>query len=424
MKIDLLVKGIEELVTPTETQGPSKGENQGQLKIIKKGAIAVSGEKIVSVGREDEVLSSLNLDTRVEVINGSGKTVIPGFIDPHTHLIYAGCRHEEFLWRLKGAKYQDILKRGGGILDTVEKTRRASEEELIKDAVKRAWEAFYSGVTTIEIKSGYGLDLETEIKMLNVAKKIKEETPLDVVTTYLGAHALPPEFKDRRKGYIDFIVKEMLPLVKGKADFVDVFCDDGAFTGEESRMILKSAKKLGFGLKIHADELTSSGGSIIAGELGATSADHLENISEKGIKSLKREGVIATLLPGTSFFLKLKKHAPARRLIDEGIPVALGTDHNPGTCPILSQAIIMALGVFLLDMLPSEALVATTKNAAYAIGLGGKVGTLGVGKQADFLILDAHSYIHIPYEFGKNLVEIVVKKGKTFRSGLRSGGFL
>jgi len=413
MKADLIVRGIEELATPFGNEAPLRGDAQGKVKIIKGAAIAVSGEKIIAVGPEEEVISSVKFDSDTEVIDASGKAVIPGFVDPHTHLVYAGCRHEEFLLRLRGAKYEEILKKGGGILDTVKRTRDASREDLLEEARRRAWEAFYSGTTTIEIKSGYGLDRETELKILDVAKRIGEETPLDVVTTYLGAHAIPPEYRNRREEYIEFVV-EMLPVVREKADFVDVFCDDGAFTEDESREILKKAKELGFGLKIHADEITSSGGSRVAGELGALSADHLENIDNEGVESLKRGKVLGTLLPGTSFFLKLKKHAPARKLIDKGIPIALGTDHNPGSCPILSQAIIMSLGVFLLDMMPDEALNAVTINAAHAIGLGDKIGSLEVGKQADFLILKAHSYIHIPYEFGRNLVETVVKRGKIY----------
>jgi len=413
LRADLLIENISELVTPSDERGPKGGKDQGRLTIIKDGAIASFKGKIISLGESKKVKEVIELTQDATCIDAKGRSVIPGFVDPHTHLVYMGDRHEEFLLRLKGTTYTEILEKGGGILETVRKTRAASEEELLLESKKRVKILISEGTTTVEIKSGYGLSTESEVKILRVAKKLTEETPIDVITTFLGAHAIPPDVK--REKYLNLILSEMLDAALPYSEFCDVFLDEGAYTYDEAKIILEKAKEKGYKLKIHADELSSSGGAELAGILGATSADHLIYPSRKGIKKLKEAGTIAILLPGTSFFLK-SKYAPFKELINEGIPVALATDHNPGTSPIYSQSIIMGLAVLNLGMTPEEALTACTLNAAYAIGRGEEIGSLDIGKKADILVLKTNSFIHLVYEFGRNLIDMVIKDGKIIYS--------
>ncbi len=412
MRADILIDNIEELVTMSGPEGPRCSKQQSELGIIRNGCIAIKGDRIIAVGESSEVRGKVEISDTTRIIDATSKTVIPGFVDPHTHLVYAGCRHWEYEERLKGATYLEILKKGGGINDTVRATRDADEKSLLQGLKKRLAILLRLGTTSVEIKTGYGLSVEDELKLLKVINRAKEEAVQDIAVTFLGAHAVPPEFRDRREEYINLVADEMLPKIVGMADFVDIFQDEGAFSYEESKKILEKAKALGFKLKIHADELTSSKGAELAGELGAISADHLSHPSDRGLQLMKKAGTIAVLLPGTTFFLRSNAYAPARKMIEMGIPVALATDHNPGTCPIYSMQEIIGLAVNFLGMLPSEALVAATVNAAYAAGLGRDRGTIEPGKKADLLILDAHSYIHIAYEFGRNLVETVIKNGK------------
>ena len=411
MKADLFIDNIEELV-PVVGKGPLSGKGQSTPAVIKGGAVAISGDRIIAAGGRDSVLKKAEITDGTLVIDASGKTVIPGFVDPHTHLLYGGCRHWEFEERLKGTTYLEILKKGGGINDTVRATRNESDEKLLDGLMKRLRILLKLGTTSLEIKTGYGLSFQEELRLLKIIKRAKARSIQDVAITLLGAHALPPEYRDRRENYIQIMAGEMLDAARGFADFVDVFQDVGAFTYEEARKILKRAAELGYGLKLHADELSSSRGAELAGELGAVSADHLTHPSEKGLELMKKSGTVAVLLPGTTFFLGSGQYAPARKFIDMGIPVALATDHNPGTCPIYSMAEIIGLSVRFLGLTPYEALVASTLNAAHAIKMGEKIGSIEPGKQADLLILDAHSYVHIPYEFGRNLVETVIKRGK------------
>jgi imidazolonepropionase len=346
-----------------------------------------------------------------QVLDCQGRLVTPGLIDPHTHAVFAGNRVEEFLARARGEKYT-----GGGILTTVAATRAASEEELVKLAKPRLLRMLSQGVTTVEIKSGYGLTLKDEFKMLLAIRRLSEELPMTLVPTFLGAHAFPPELP--REQYLAVLLGEMIPSVakEGLARFCDVFCDRGFYTVEEARRILLAAKNHGLGLKIHADELSYVGATELAGELSATSAEHLLHVSEAGIAALARAGTVAVLLPGTAFVLD-EPYPPARKLIEAGVPVALGTDFNPGSCPLASLPWVMSLAVLKLKMTPEEVLSAVTLNAAAALGLAEDLGTLEPGKRADLVVWDAKTWAEIPYWMGQNLVWAVIKNGELVISG-------
>ncbi|MCH7761456.1 imidazolonepropionase [candidate division TA06 bacterium] len=414
-KADLVVKGAKELLTLGKTDrnvrptGPRRGREMSELGIVEDGALAVRDGKIVFVGKTQE----LKMGGKEE-INASGRVVLPGFIDSHTHLIFAGSREKEFERRLLGESYQEIAEGGGGILSTVKATRDASRESLFELGRNRLDEMLQWGTTTVEVKSGYGLRTEDEIKILEVIQELNRKHSIDLVPTFLGGHEVPIEYRGNKEGYIRKIEEEMLPQISkmNLASFCDVFCEEGVFDYEESRRILKKGKEYGLKPKIHADELSSSGGADLAGELGAISADHLTYPSEKGLEGMRRNGTIAVLLPGTSLFLRSETHAPARRMIEMGIPVALATDFNPGSSPILFMPIIFGLASLLMRMTPAEVITAGTINGAYAVGKGERVGSLEVGKDADFLILNIDHYRQLPYWFGQNLVEKVVKKGK------------
>jgi len=393
MKVDLIIKNIGELVFFEENHG------KPELKTINDAAVAVQGELIADVGAESDVFKRVEIDSETRIIDAKGKTVIPGFVDPHTHLVYAGCRHNELQLRLEGKSYLEILKAGGGIIQTVKATRSADEDELLKLAKKRIDIMVTHGTTTIEIKSGYGLSTESELKILRVIEKLKNT-----------------EFRDKRDEYVNLIIDEMLKETKKYSVFCDVFLDEGAFTFEEAKRILTKARELGFKLKLHADELSNSGGAKLAGELGAISADHLDYPDEEGLHKMKKSGTVAVLLPGTGFFLKSSQKPPVELMRKLEIPIALATDHNPGSSPLYSQSLSMTFGVFNYGLTPEEALMGVTLNAAKAIGMEGKVGNIKRGLQADLLILDAHSYVHLMYEVGHNLVETVIKKGKVIKS--------
>lgn len=342
------------------------------------------------------------------VIDASGMTVMPGFVDPHTHLVFAGSRENELGLKFQGKTYMDILKAGGGIQSTVRATRVASKALLKELAAFRCQLMLRHGTTTCEAKSGYGLDLDTELKILEAISEVK--TPMDIVPTFLGAHALPPEFK-RTPDYIDFIIKKILPWVKGKARFCDVFCEEGAFTLEDSRRLLIAAKKAGMVPKIHADEIKNIGGASLAAELGAISADHLYATTDKDLKAMAKAKVMGVYLPATPFSLMMKDYPDVRRAIDHGVAVALATDFNPNAWTH-SMPFVINLACYKMGMLPAEAITASTINAAWAIGMQDKVGSLEVGKQADIAIIGLPNYQHIPYRFGMNPVVCTVKKGK------------
>ena len=412
MEIKLLVDEIEELVTPRDVGTSLGGKEQQNVEIIHNAAILVDEEgRIVDYGERDVVLKKYTLTPSTYVISGKGKTAIPGLVDPHTHLIYKGCRHWELEKRLKGESYIDILKKGGGILSTVKSTREATEEELYSLALKRLSIMLSYGTTSVEIKSGYGLSLEGEEKILKVINRLRNTVKQKIVRTFLGAHAVPIEYRDDPDGYVKLIIEKMLPEFKGLADYVDVFLEDGAFDYKQTERILKKAIEYGYKVKLHADEITDSSGACLAALLGAESADHLLYAREECLLKMRDAGTIAVLLPSTAYFLR-KQFADARKMIELGVPVAIATDHNPGTSPLYSQILNMSFAVFFMGMMPSEALVAATLNAAHAIGIGNEVGSISRGKRADILLLDAHSYIHIFYETGHNLVDTVILAGE------------
>ncbi len=411
MNGNLIVKNASQVVTCSGFKA-KQGQEMSDLAIVENGAVIIEAGKIKAVGKSSELLSGF--DTHgFEVIDATGKAVLPGFVDSHTHFVFGGYRPDEFAWRLRGDSYMDIMNRGGGIANSVQATRNASREELMAVGMKRLDSMLSFGVTTVEGKSGYGLDMETEVKQLEVMKALGESHPMDIVSTFLGAHATPPEFKGRVDDFID-LVMDMLPEIAQQklADFCDVFCEKNVFSVEQSRKLLSRAKALGFKLKIHADEIVQFGGSELAAELGAVSADHLLQASDQGIKDMARAGVVTTLLPGTAFSLK-EDYARGRYMIDQGCAVALATDFNPGSCFSESIPLITALATLYMNLSPEEAITALTINGAAAIDRAQSIGSIDAGKQGDLVILEFPSYRFIPYHVGVNTVETVIKKGQT-----------
>ena len=408
MTIDLIVHNCSELHTLDGPDRPRIGEEMKDTGLINNGALAVDEGKIIDHGSSKDILSDYQAHKKVDA---SGKTVIPGFVDPHTHLVFAGSRENELEMKIKGKTYMEILESGGGILSTVKSTRRASLEQLKEETRKRMDRMMEYGTTTAEAKSGYGLDKETEIKSLEAIKELNEEHPIYLVPTYLGAHSLPPEYEDHAE-YIDHCIEEVIPEIvdKGLAEYCDVFCEKGVFNVEDSRRLLKKAKEMGLGLRVHADEIENIGCSCMAGEVGAISAEHLVKTEQSDIKKMAENGVIGILLPGTPFMLMEEEYSPARKMIDMGMPIALATDLNPN-CYTESMQMIITLACLQMKMTPSEALTATTVNSAMALERT-DVGNLSKGSKADFVILDVPNHMHIPYHFGVNLVEQVFKNGK------------
>lgn len=404
MKADLLISNAATIATC------APGEGAG---IIEGGYVAVKDGRIAAVGKGKAPADMKGPDTRV--IDASRKTVTPGLVDAHTHLIHGGSRERELPMKLKGVPYLEILKMGGGILSTVRNTRSASKEELKKKAKKSLDEMLIHGTTTVEAKSGYGLDLDNEVKCLEVARELNESHPVDIVSTYMGAHAVPEEYKGNTKGYIDFMCEKVMPYIKEKnlAEFMDVFCEEGVFSPEESRAIMQRGKELGFKLKIHADEIIPLQGAELAAEMGAVSAEHVLAASEKGMDAMAKAGTTAVLLPGTSFYLMLGKYAEARKMIDKGIRVAIATDYNPGTCPTENLQSIMTFACFGMKLTPEEIIKGMTLNAAHALDRDKEIGSLEVGKKADIVIFDAPNVEYIVYHFGINHVSCVLKEGKT-----------
>ncbi len=430
MYVDLLIHSTAQLLT-LASDGPKRGAAMDELGVIEDGAVAVKDGLIALVGPTSEVRGQVKA---ADEMDASGRVVMPGFVDPHTHLVFAGERAAEFEQRVKGAAYLEIMAAGGGIMSTVRATRAASVEQLLEESRARLDRMLAHGTTTAEVKSGYGLDTENELKMLEAIRRLDAEHPVDLVPTFLGAHAIPAEYKGRADEYVDLVVEEMLPRARDKGQgtrdkavftpsllspvpsplplFCDVFCDEGAFTLEQARRVLEAAQALGFGLKIHADEFEPLGGTRLAVELGATSADHLVCTPDDEIELLAKSNTIAVALPGTPFGLGHHQYTPARRIIDAGGALALATDLNPGTCWCESMQFVMALACRFMKMTPAEAIAAATINAAHAVGLGHRVGSLEVGKVADVLILDVPDYRHLAYRFGVNLVDRVIKGGE------------
>lgn len=407
----VLIKNIGCLQTPIGCYS-HRGSKQGKNLKLQNAAVAVVDGIIKEITENGKIPEGeFN-----EVIDAEGKLVTPGFVDGHTHLVFGGYRQNEIPMKLAGASYLDILNAGGGILDTVRKTRTASFEELYEKSSGFLDEMLALGITTCEAKSGYGLDMENELKMLEVIKELNEKHLMDVVPTFMGAHAVPPEYKGRADEYIDMMCNEVIPEVKkrGLAEFCDVFCEDSVFDAAQSRKYMEAAQENGFDLKIHADEIEDIGGSKLAGEMKAVSAEHLIAAGEEGMDSMAEGGTTAMLLPATSFYLG-KTYAPAKRMIEKGIPVAIASDFNPGSCPSLNLQFAVNLGVLKYKMTPEEVLTAVTINPACAIGRGHIVGTIEEGKQADIVIWNAPDFEMLCYRFGSNLAHKIIKKGELIK---------
>ncbi len=406
----LVLRNAAQLVCVTRHgERALRGSSMRDVVVVPDGAVVVEGERIAWVGPTAE-LPPVPADA--EVLDAAGKVVLPGLVDSHTHLLFAGSRADEFEQRLQGLSYQEISAHGGGINATVRRVRAASRDALKQLARRRLDRLLSFGVTTVEVKSGYGLSLSDELKCLEAVAELDREGPLELVPTFLGAHAVPPEFQHDRDGYLQLLLNEMLPEVARcrLAEFCDVFCETGVFSLEESERILQRARELGFHLKLHADELTPLGGAQLAARLGAVSADHLLCVTDAGVAALAAAGTVATLLPGTAFFLGLP-YAPARRLLEHNLAVALASDCNPGTCPTENLPLVGAMACTQMGMLPAEALAALTLNAAAAVGRSDRLGSLEPGKQADLVVCDVPDYRHLFYHFGVSHVWRVIKRG-------------
>lgn len=410
----LIIKNASELVT-CKGISPKKGKDMSDIGIINNGAVVIENDIITDVGTTDEILKKY-AGHCYEIIDATDKAVLPGFVDSHTHFIFGGYRADEFSWRLRGDSYMSIMERGGGITNSVRATRNTSLEEFINVGKKRLDKMIAMGVTTVEGKSGYGLDYETEIKQLQAMKKLNEIHPIDIVSTFLGPHSVLPEYKGKEDEFLDFMIKDVIPEVVDKklADFADIFCEKNVFSVEQSRRFLSEAKASGLKLKIHADEMVQLGGAELAAELHAVSADHLLQASDTGIKNLADAGVIATLLPATAFCLK-EEYARGRYMIDSGCAVALATDFNPGSCFTNSIPLVIALAAINMKMSIEEIISALTINAAAAVGKSDVIGSIEIGKKADIIILEYPSIHFLPYHAAVNIVETVIKNGKIIK---------
>ena len=421
MQVDLIIYNAAQIVTCASSFKMKKGAAMSDVGIIKNGAIAVKNEKIVAVGGTNDILQQFFSEKSIDAKN---KVVCPGFVESHTHIVYAGNRLDEFESKIKGADYLEILKNGGGILSTVRQTRAAGLKDLVEQSRLRLDKMLELGVTTCEIKTGYGLDTDTELKMLAVILDLNEVHPIDLIPTFLPAHAIPPEFRENKADgadqYVELICQEMLPSAKQLIDsrlttdnfFIDVFCEKNAFDLEQSRRVLETAKTLGFKVKAHVDEFSNLGGARMAIELGATSIDHLDTISDEEIMLLAASETVGIITPTVNFNFGSKDFADARKMIDAGCAIAVSTDFNPGSAPCPSLPNAMAIACRYQKLLPSEVFSAATINAAFAVAAGDKIGSLESGKYADILILTTNDYREIVYEFGGNQIETVIKKGK------------
>ena len=419
--VDLIVKNAKQIVTCTSDGIAKKGSAMLDVGIIENGAIAVDEGKIVAVGKSDEITQEFSSKT---VIDADNKSVTPAFVECHTHIVYGGNRLDEFELKIKGADYLEILESGGGIISTVKKTREASLDELVEQSRKRLDKMLRLGVTTCEVKTGYGLDTETEFKMLDAIAELDKIQTIDLIPTFLPAHAIPPEWKGKEDEFTDLICDEMLPKAidwhknshfaqKESQDFfIDVFCEKGAFNLEQSKKVIETAKNLGFSIKAHVDEFTNLGGARFAIENGATSIDHLDATSDGEIEMLADSETVGIVTPTVNFNFGSTEFADARKMIDRGCAIAVSTDYNPGSAPCPSLPNAMAIACRYQKLLPSEVFNGATINAAFAVGLGDKVGSIEVGKQANILILDTDDYRELTYEFGGNFVSKVIKQGK------------
>jgi imidazolonepropionase len=409
--MQLLISNIRQLVT-VRSGGKSfkAGREMREIGVLENASVLIENGMITWIGNASDFTNTLQPDA--DMLDGSSYVALPGFVDAHTHALFGGSREKEFALRSEGKTYQDIAAQGGGILSTVKATRAATKKELKKATSKRLDAMMKHGTTTVEIKSGYGLSEESEIKMLEAITELADEHLISIRSTFLGAHALPPEFKDRRAEYIDLLCNRMMPYVAKRrlAQFCDVFCEVGYFSVEESRKILEQARTHGLALKLHADEFNSIGGTQLAAQLQAASVDHLEHISDDAIAVLRQGKTVAVLLPGVSFFLR-NPYAPARKLIDAGVPVAIASDFNPGSCMSFSMPLMMTIACTQMSITPEEAITASTLNGAAAMGISDQVGSIEVGKRADIVLYDIPHYRYLAYHFGTNLAAKIIKNG-------------
>jgi len=409
--VNLFIKNISQLVTVSANGKRMKtGKDMRDVGLIENAGVLCEQGKFTWIGPMNKW--ERQLSSEIAEVDASGKVVLPGFVDSHTHMMFAGSRAHEFGLRSEGASYQQIAEQGGGILNTITHVRKATKRDLKRSTARYLLDLLRHGTTTVEIKSGYGLDMDSEIKMLEVINELREEEIIGIVPTFIGAHAIPPEFKTNAQGYIDLILERMIPYVGKKklAAFCDVFCEKGYFDLQQSEQILIEAKKHGMSLKLHAEELTTLGGAELAGRLGAASADHLEHITEKGIAALKTGNVVATLLPGVSFFLN-HGYAPSRKLIDAGVAVAIASDFNPGSCMSFSMPMMMTIACTQMRLTPEEAITAATLNGAAALNMSDTVGSIEVGKQADLIVANIPDYRYLAYHFGTNHISMTIKNG-------------
>lgn len=407
----MIIKNASQLVTCSGFSARC-GEQMSELNCIENGAVVVEDGKIKAVGQTDEILGT-QTPAGTAVIDAAEKAVLPGFVDSHTHLVFGGYRAEEFSWRLRGDSYMDIMQRGGGILSSVKATREAGFEELFDAGMRHLDSMLSFGVTTLEAKSGYGLDLDTEVKQLEVVRELNKRHPINIVPTFLGAHAVLPEFRGQEDAYIELLTDSVLPVIVDRdlAEFCDIFCEKNVFSVDQSRRLLRRAQDLGLKSKIHADEMVSLGGTELAAELGAVSADHLLHASDEGVRALAAAGVVATLLPGTAFSLK-EPYARARFMIENNCAVALATDFNPGSCFSESISLVIALAALYMNLSPEETVTALTLNGAAALDRADRIGSIDVGKTGDFVVLEYPSYAFLPYHIGVSTVEKVIKEGR------------
>jgi len=410
MKGNLLVKNATQVVTCHGFKA-KRGKEMNDLHVIEDGSVVIEKGLIRAVGKTHDILKGFD-ENGFDVIDAAGKAVLPGFVDSHTHFVFGGYRAEEFSWRLRGDDYMAIMERGGGILSTVHATRQASLDELIQSGRRRLDSMLSFGVTTVEGKSGYGLDRDTEIRQLEAMEALDRDHPLDIARTFLGAHAVLKEYKGREDVFIDFLIQVVMPEVRERnlAEFCDIFCEKNVFSVEQSGRLLRKAREMGFKIKLHADEIVTLGGAELAAELGAVSADHLLQASDKGIRDLAEKGVVAALLPGTAFSLK-EPYARGRAMIDQDCAVALATDLNPGSCFTESVPLLFALATLYMGITTEEAVTALTINGAAALDRADSIGSIDVGKKGDLVVIEFPSYKYIPYHIGVSTVEKVVKEG-------------
>jgi imidazolonepropionase len=424
LSITTLITGSSQLLT-LRGRGPRRGDTLRDVSIVKNGALLLRDGLIVAVGPQQKV-EAHPLARNAEQLDAGSRVVVPGFVDSHTHLVHAASRAEEYELRIDGASYEEIARRGGGVLNSVSKLRRATADALKRRALKALRQFAACGTTTIEAKSGYGLEVASELKILHLHKELATEQPLDIVSTFLGAHVTPIEFRTRSNGvaeYITLLIDKLIPEVATHqlAEFCDVFCERGAFTLAQSKQILEAGKRNALKPRMHAEQLTHTGSTLLAVKLAAASCDHLEKINRIDINALSKSNTVATLLPGCDFHLGLKRYAPARQLIDAGAIVALATDYNPGTSPTVSMPMILSLACTQLRMTPAEAIAAATINAAYSLGRDKQIGSLEVGKLADISIFEVDDYREIPYYFGVNTCHTTIKRGRIIHSNSSVG---